>query len=213
MPIVLDHFLILTDVGAPEAELLSEFGFLEGPPNIHPGQGTANRRFFFRNAMLELIYIRDQEEAQNGSARRLRLFERRSSAQASPFGVALKASDTTAQSSFQGWRYYPEYLGSDKYLLIGDNSEILNEPLCILIPADLPPSASEPLSAEPFTSVSELRLGVPVAQPSSVLAAIGDIDGVTLELNVPHQMEVVFNDEREGLSKDFRPALPLRIRW
>ncbi len=47
MTIELDHFFILTDPGAPQAELLTEIGLVEGTPNDHPGQGTANRRFFF----------------------------------------------------------------------------------------------------------------------------------------------------------------------
>jgi hypothetical protein len=36
----------------------------EGEPNTHPGQGTACRRFFFRNAFLELVWVRDPAEAQ-----------------------------------------------------------------------------------------------------------------------------------------------------
>ena len=60
MPFELDHCFILTDVGAPEAELLTEFGFVEGEPNTHPGQGSANRRFFFANAMLELVWVHDE---------------------------------------------------------------------------------------------------------------------------------------------------------
>jgi hypothetical protein len=55
----LDHFLILTEPAAPQAELLTNIGLVEGTSNTHPGQGTANRRFFFSNAMLELAYIRE----------------------------------------------------------------------------------------------------------------------------------------------------------
>ena len=59
----LDHFFILTEKSAPEAELLTEFGLIEGTSNDHPGQGTANRRFFFSNTTLELLYVRDANEA------------------------------------------------------------------------------------------------------------------------------------------------------
>jgi hypothetical protein len=52
MTVALDHLFICTSSGAPEAERLAEFGLIEGTPNCHPGQGTANRRFFFHNAML-----------------------------------------------------------------------------------------------------------------------------------------------------------------
>ena len=50
-----DHLFICADVGAYEANRLASFGLIEGSSNTHPGQGKANRRFFFHNAMLELL--------------------------------------------------------------------------------------------------------------------------------------------------------------
>jgi hypothetical protein len=213
MSFALDHFLILTDEGAPQAELLSQIGLVEGPPNVHPGQGTANRRFFFENAMLELGYVRDRDEALHGSGKRLRVIERAEDARASPFGVIVRALDATSELLFPGWPYFADYLSADTYFLIGENSDILDEPLCVLMPANLPRSPSKPSPTDPFAVVTELRIGVPVNRPSSVLKWIGDIEGIVLTLGVPHHMEVVFNDEQDRLLKDFRPALPLSIRW
>ena len=65
MSIELDHFFILTDPGAPQADLLSGIGLTEGTRNDHPGQGTANRRFFFSITALELVYVSDENEAAN----------------------------------------------------------------------------------------------------------------------------------------------------
>jgi len=44
-----DHLFVCANLGAPEADSLIAFGLTEGAPNVHPGQGTANRRFFFHN--------------------------------------------------------------------------------------------------------------------------------------------------------------------
>jgi hypothetical protein len=55
MTIALDHFFILTEPGSPQADLVSGIGLKEGASNNHPGQGTANRRFFFSNSTLELL--------------------------------------------------------------------------------------------------------------------------------------------------------------
>ena len=41
-----DHLFICVDSPAKEADALIEFGLTEGSANVHPGQGTANRRFF-----------------------------------------------------------------------------------------------------------------------------------------------------------------------
>ncbi len=65
MSFELDHCFIWTEVGAPEADLLIEFGLTEGQSNMHPGQGTANRRFFFENVMLELLWVHNKTEAQS----------------------------------------------------------------------------------------------------------------------------------------------------
>ncbi|MGE5154985.1 MAG: hypothetical protein ACM3ST_13340 [Bdellovibrio bacteriovorus] len=57
--------------GTPAAERLAAFGLTEGAPNRHPGQGTACRRFFFRNAMLELLWMDEPAAVRSeGTARR-----------------------------------------------------------------------------------------------------------------------------------------------
>ena len=61
----IDHLFVLTEVGGPSAEALVRFGLTEGPPNRHEGQGTANRRFFFNNAMLELLWVESEDEARS----------------------------------------------------------------------------------------------------------------------------------------------------
>ncbi len=61
----LDHLFIFTDIDAPAADRLVSFGLTEGTSNVHPEQGTACRRFFFHNCMLELLWVHDPEEAQS----------------------------------------------------------------------------------------------------------------------------------------------------
>ena len=43
MKLKLDHFFIMTAFGAPAGNKLLDIGLVEGAPNDHPGQGTANR--------------------------------------------------------------------------------------------------------------------------------------------------------------------------
>ena len=69
------HHLLLR-AGAPEADALIARGLHEGPGNSHPGQGTVNRRFFFRNLYLELLWVEDFDEAQAPEARRTGLWDR-----------------------------------------------------------------------------------------------------------------------------------------
>src|ERR687886_3025566 len=76
MTIELDHLFICTEAGAPEADQLVAFGLTEGTSNLHPGQGTSNRRFFFHNAMLELVWVHDEREMRSPPIAPTRLWER-----------------------------------------------------------------------------------------------------------------------------------------
>jgi len=209
----LDHFFILTEPGAPQAALLSEIGLIEGTPNDHPGQGTANRRFFFSDAALEFLYVRDAVEAREGPARRLRIVERETSASASPFGLVVKTASRSTDAPFRGWRYYPDYFGADQYFHIGENSDLLEEPLCICAPFGASSPTGQPPPADTFSGVTEVRISVPVIQPSSVLETIAQCERISLRLGEPHRMEIVFNDKKQGQFRDLEPELPLVLRW
>ena len=65
MALRLHLVFVCTSVGAPEAEDLLGAGLVEGSPNTHPSQGTANRRFFFDSVMLELLWGHNEREAQS----------------------------------------------------------------------------------------------------------------------------------------------------
>ena len=213
MGIQLDHFFILSEPGAPQADFLVDIGVVEGMPNDHPGQGTSNRRFFFENAGLELLYIRDAEEAMNGPASGLQCVEREAQSGASPFGIVVRRTDDSADDPFPGWRYYPQYFGADKYFQVGENCNELQEPLCICMPIMPPAASGQPLPREPFTEVTELHISVPVNKPSEVLETVGRCERISLTPGAPHHVEIVFTDGRAGQSKDLRPGLPLCIRW
>ena len=136
MSFEVDHFFICTDIGAPMADALASFGWVEGPPNTHPGQGTANRRFFFDNAMLELLWVHDEVEAGSEPGRRAHLLERWQgrAAGASPFGVIFRPVEAAPQAlPFPGWTYRPAYLPEDRSMHIGHNSDDITEPLCVYV--------------------------------------------------------------------------------
>lgn len=213
MTIQLDHFFILTEPGAPQADLLSDLGLVEASPNVHPGQGTANRRFKLSNTFIELIYIRDPDEAIAGPATRMRIVERASVTGASPFGIVVRRTTESNDDPFPGWRYYPQYFNADQYFNVGENSDVLEEPLCICMPATPPSPQKQPKPREPFVKVTELRVSVPVGRFSAVLRTVGQCACVKLTPGEPHHMEIVFNEGQAGESKDLRPDLPLGIYW
>ena len=213
MGLILDHFFILTGPGAPEADLLVDLGMVEGTPNTHPGQGTANRRFFFKDAALELIFLSNEKEARLGAGREMRIIDRFGMPGASPFGIILRATDEAASASFPGWAYQPDYFEQGRHFLVGENSDLLTEPSCILMPRNLPVSSGQELSPEPFTSVSEIRVGIPASDVSAALQAASAVDRVSILHGRPHLLELIFGNEQIGEQRDLRPDLPLIVRW
>jgi hypothetical protein len=114
MTIELDHIFLLTDVGADrEARILLDAGLTEGPPNTHPGQGTACRRFFLDNAYIELLWISDEREAASPLCTPTGLLARwlGRHADTCPIGICTRpASAASISPPFPTWRYAPPYL-------------------------------------------------------------------------------------------------------
>lgn len=200
--------------GAPGAGRLSEIGFVEGPGNVHPGQGTANRRFFTDGFTIELLYVSDVEEAATGAGRGLGILARSRDAAASPFGLVVRVAECAAVSDFPNWKYFPDYFSDDLCFHVGNNSSDLSEPLCICMPPRLPKaSAAATEHANPGWRLTQLEVRVPGNAPSEVLSRFTAMDGVRVVCGRPHRMTMQFNDAVAGKAEDLAPDLPLVLHW
>jgi hypothetical protein len=137
MAFVVDHLFIWTDIGAELAgDRLLSLGLKEGSSNRHPGQGTCNRRFFFDNMMLELLWVDDPSEAQSEVIRPTHLWERwRDRPTRCPFGICIRAESAEDQSlPFTSWDYHPPYLPKGMQIDVATNSDRLTEPFLFHTP-------------------------------------------------------------------------------
>lgn len=213
----LDHVLICTDIGASAAEQVRDAGLTEGASSAHPGQGTANRRFFFHNGMLELLWVHDPEEAQSAVTRPTHLWERWEGrhGRALPFGICLRPRHpATVTPPFAAWTYTPTYLPASRVIHVAENATILTEPMLFYVASGRRPDQSDapsPLEhAIGFREITSLRLQCPQATtPSAALRAVVEMGIVAVRTGVPTLMEIGFDGEARGQSIDFRPALPL----
>ena len=214
MSLSLDHVLLITAPGAPAAARLSKIGLVEGPGNVHPGQGTANRRFFVDGFMIELLYVRDADEAAEGAGRDLGILARRRDASASPFGLIVRVADPDSEPDFPAWRYRPDYFGDDLCFHVGVNSADLSEPLCVCLPPRLPKAPPPaPEHANAGWRLTEVEVRVPGDEPSEVLDRFAAIDGVRVVPGRAHRMTLRFDDGVAGRAEDLAPDLPLVLRW
>jgi hypothetical protein len=208
----LDHFFILTDPGAQAGDALAALGVEESFSRDHKGQGTSNRRFPVSNSMLELLWVRDADEARNGPAKNMLFAERAEDKSASPFGLIFTRKDKASNTlPFAGWSYQPDYFDPSMAFHVGENSEQVMEPLCIYVPFMDPVARTR--EEGKFRSISHVRITLAAASLSDTLAKVSSIDGLEIALGDEHLMEVTFNKGSYALSTDLRPRLPLVIQW
>ncbi|BCE01827.1 hypothetical protein TYM08_P1890 [Marinicellulosiphila megalodicopiae] len=212
MDLELDHFFILTDKPIKAGEVLLEMGLKESVSRNHKGQGTSNRRFEFSNGMLEILYIRDINEANNGPAKNLNLPKRIKNKDASPFGLIFRRrNDNTLNVPFDGWAYQPDFFEAPKAFHIGDNSENLAEPLCIYLPFIEPYKAQEKVGT--FQTISHIRLTTTIKVQSKTLRFSGSAHKLDIVTENEHLLELTLDRGKQQLTKDLRPILPLIIKW
>lgn len=211
----IDHVFIRASRAAPEADLLHAAGFTEGSGNRHPGQGTANRRFFFRNAFVELLWVDDETEAAGPATRRTQLKERLGGTDdgVSPFGICFRPGIGAASAPFPVWDYTPAYLPPGMAIGIGDHVP-LQEPLWFYFERGQAPQGQPLDHANGACSITRVTVTLPHAQPLSDAARAAAQTGlVELIDGAQHAMEIEFDGGASGRRLDFRPALPLIVRF
>jgi hypothetical protein len=217
MAIEVDHVFICCSPGAPEADALVRLGLSEGSPNTHPGQGTANRRFFFQNVFLELLWVSSPQEAFSPQTRRTGLWERWSSREsmASPFGIVFRPkAGHTGLAPFATWQYRPQYLPPGLVIEVAENTT-LQEPALFYLPfaQRSGPPLYEPLNHRlPVRRVDNIAVGLPagalLSEPSLKAASASSLRYFPAE---QHLLELTFTAADPALF-DLRPILPLLFR-
>jgi Glyoxalase-like domain len=215
MSIELDHLFVCTDPGAPEAEELVRFGLREGPPNRHPGQGTANRCFAFSNAMIELLWVSDAWEAQSEDSRRTLLWERWSGrkGESCPFGICLRPTDSQSEEPlFPAWEYRPSYLPDPLVMHIGEAG--VEEPMWVYLSFMRRADREQRFVEHPvgIREISGLTLTTHVPLRSTVSLKMIEAGILLTQEGRKSLLEIDFDGNPRKESVDFRPHLPLIFR-
>jgi len=212
--IYLDHIFVLTEAEASAVEQIVQMGLVEGIANTHPGQGTSNRRFFLENLTIELLYINDAAEAENGPGKNLRLVNRVREQDSCPFGLVSRVTDSRAVPEFKSWQYYPDYFNGSMCFYVGENSNCLAEPLCICMPPELPLKKDIPKKyANHDWNVTSIYLSVPVDVPTEELAYFAEMDNLYIEYGKPHKLTVVLNNGVAGNVLNLELNIPVILKW
>jgi hypothetical protein len=217
----IDHIFLRARRNAPEGDALRAFGLAEGSGNRHPGQGTANRRFFVHNAFIELLWIEDEAEANGVATTPTQLADRLrpDAADVSPFGVCFRPSHAHDTAPFPMWQYAPAYLPAGMTVGIGRDVP-LAEPMWFFLAQGTPPHAAPAARRQPLDHPAGLveLTGVAItvagdAAPSAPAVAALESGRVAIATGSAPLMALTFDGGRGGRHHDFRPALPLVIHY
>ena len=219
MALHLHHVYVCTSVGAPEAKDLLDAGLVEGSPNTHIGQGTANRRFFFESGFLELLWVHDEREAQLPLTAPTKLWDRWSGRgrAANPFGLCFSSQDGAESNlPFPSWAYRPDYLSDGRCILFADNLP-LSEPEVFVLSWPQVQSSPETEPVRHPLGLCEMRsVSVGLPDPTSIsssLRAIRDAGLVRVHHSATPELVIEFTSPKEvqhsvpalGLSMVGRP--------
>ena len=215
MRIELDHLFVCTAPGAPEGDELVRFGLREGLPNRHSGQGTANRRFAFVNAMIELFWVSDIQEAQSESTRRTLLWERWSAREgkASPFGICLRPVDPqNAECPFPAWKYRPDYLPDPLVFHIGEAE--VEEPMWVYLSFMRRDYREQQFLEHPIgiREITGVTLTTPVPLRSTTSHKMVEQGILSTREGPKSLLEIEFDGSPRNEIVNFRPHLPLVFR-
>jgi hypothetical protein len=222
MMMELDHFFIFTTVNAPEADRVIDLGLIEGKSNTHPGQGTANRRVFFQNTMLEFLWVVDESEVRSPIIAPTHLWERwrYSETGYSPFAIGLGRSAENEKLPFATWDYRPPYLPPHFKIDVASNTNPY-EPFLFVIP--FPKSDRSINHPSGIKEITNIKITIPSNKPlSQAINTIQEAGLVTLSQGKEHLVEIecdlAFGEalRERGIQQqtvDFRPSLPVIFRW
>lgn len=224
----LDHIFIFTESPAQVTNSLDKFGLTEGTPNIHPGQGTSCRRFFFENAYMEFAWVHCEEEIKNPTIAKTRLWERSQYKLTDycPFGLCFRNKKHLSQGTTlifeDGWKYKPPYLPEGLFVNVASNTDFRGEPMLFEMPffsfspKDYPLANQQPLNhKKAFKKITNVILTLPVnvnnlsTAMQKVLA--NSIVAVSAGRNFSIALE--FDDCIKGETQDFNHLPPFSIRW
>lgn len=108
---LVDHIFIFSNQLGKEADDLLRFGFTEGSSRIHPGQGTVNRKFYFENFFLEILWVHEETEIKNKVTAPTKLWKRSQffTNDYSPFGLCFVNTEATDILFEEAKLYQPNY--------------------------------------------------------------------------------------------------------
>ena len=230
----LDHILIWVDKDAPEIELFKENGFTSIISGSHSQQGTSGKHLFFLNFYIELLYISDDSEAFENIEKFGCNYTVRSNWRlnhtSSPFGLALKMETFDKEKILFDYTEYKAGWMKDDGLLMADNNKNLSAPLVFVLRPKMEfpcyQSIDEMLqenTPEDFKknrihengirTLTSYNIYIDYRVETAKMINYLNTNGINILKGDKNCIELIFDNGINNQEIDFRPRLPLIIKY
>jgi hypothetical protein len=211
-----DHIFIFTDDNGKIADQLVEFGLTEGSNRFHVGQGTANRKFYFDNFFLEILWVHNEKEIKSEKIEPIGLWQRAEfkSNSFSPFGLCIVNTSETDQLFQNALKYQPEYFPQGQTIDIVKNENHSTLPWTFRLPF----KGQKKISTEPMEHKNAIKLLTKVTfehqenLDTAFLLFFEQAQNIEFKKSDKTWLNLTFDNAKQGLTKEFE-ALKLTIQY
>ena len=164
------------------------------------------------NAMIELVWVNDAEEAQSECTRRTQLWERWSgrSGEASPFGICVRPVDShNGEPPFPAWKYRPSYLADSLVMHLGEAG--VEEPMWVYLGFMRRLDREQRFAEHPIGIREMTHLTLTTSVPLRSVASQRIVENGILSSQDGEEslLEIEFDGRGRKEVVDFRPHLPV----
>lgn len=205
----IDHIFIFSNKGKETDELV-DFGLTEGSGRTHKGIGTANRRLFFENFYLEVLWVENEKELK--SVKKIGIWERSDfkNNQYSRFGLCLKNTEETDSIFNNSIKWKPGFLPENKFVDILTNERM---PWIFRFPADRNKKLDEPINHKNgIKKLTKAIFNMSEIDFKSIISEINKNSIIEFVKSSENQLILEFDDRKQGKIKEFE-SLYLKIYY
>lgn len=211
-----DHIFIFTNDQGKIADLLVEFGLSEGSNRIHTGQGTTNRKFYFENFFLEILWVHNEAEINSKLIKPIGLWQRANylSNDFSPFGLCIVNTDETDRLFENAYRYQPVYFPDGMTIDILKNEHQPSFPWTFRLPfKEQKKNETEPINHKNgIKKLTKVDFYVSVINNTNFMQAFENQQYIKFINSDKTWLNLTFDEGKQGLRKTFE-ALQLTIEY
>jgi hypothetical protein len=210
------HIFIFSSNQGKEVDELVDFGLTEGSNRVHPGQGTRNRKFYFENFFLEILWVSYESEIKSELTAPAKLWERANHKRNgfSPFGICLVNSKQTDELFKNSFKYQPVYLPDNLAIDVITNEERPGLPWIFRLPTigNLPP-VEEPINhRRDIKRLTGVKFQMPFSGNLSEFIGLFNQSDIIFEHAEQYNLVLEFDYKKQEAVQKFS-SIPLTIEY